>query len=312
MQDDIVVSYVVTVFNKEPYIGCTVKSLLQQEGKIPSEYIFVDDVSSDRSVEIIREKTANIPNVTIIENTVNEGPSIRLNQGARIARGKYLQFIDSDDILAANATQVMLSLMERHNADMVHGGWERTNIESVKLLGRRVPDNAPYKMSEEPYKFIFSERIRRMSQMVRRNSFMEAGGCDERVFIQDESLGLRLARVIKKIILLEAPVLLIPQVEGELSLNVSQLNHDRFLAHYDMLMDFPDLDETIRHQLYRRCVSSAWKQQRHDKPLLLALATPEFSRYLFSKCKMPMADTNHLQAMKQLFDHIRGVRRVHQ
>ena len=121
MQDsDIVVSYVVTVYNKEPYIGYTVASLLTQEGNIPSEYIFVDDVSSDRSLEVIAEATRGIANVTVVKNMVNRGPSVRLNQGARLAKGKYIQFIDSDDIMAANATAVMLRLIEQYNADVVH------------------------------------------------------------------------------------------------------------------------------------------------------------------------------------------------
>ncbi|MDE3060917.1 MAG: glycosyltransferase family 2 protein, partial [Pseudomonadota bacterium] len=236
---DITLSYVVTVYNKEPYVGYTARSLLQQEGGIPSEYIFVDDVSTDRSLEVVREATQGVPNVTIVANSDNRGPSVRVNQGAKLARGKYLQFIDSDDILAANAASLMLKLMEKHDADVVHGGWEKTNIASAALLGRRADENASYKIGEDPKTFVFSERMRRMSQMVRRGTFLQAGGCDEGVFVQDESLAIRLARVARRIVLLNAPILLIPKVEGELSRNILQTNHDRFLASCHMLRDFP-------------------------------------------------------------------------
>ena len=307
--NDIIVSYVVTVYNKEPYIGHTVASLLLQEGEIKSEYIFVDDVSTDRSLDIIAEVTKNIPNVTIIKNTVNKGPSIRLNQGARIAQGKYLQFIDSDDIMAANATRVMLGLMEKYDADVVHGSWNKTNIRSVDLVGRRINEKAAYKVSDHPLDFVFKERIRRMCQMVRRETFLDAGGCDESVFIQDESLGLRLARVAKRFVLINAPVIFIPELEGELSQNVSQLNHDRFLASYDMIKEFPTLDETTRRRLYRRCISARWKQERLMRGTL-ALFSPIFTYYVKSKwCLLPV-DVSRLDEANQFFVLLKGVRRV--
>lgn len=309
MSGDITVSYVVTVYNKEPYIGHTIASLLQQEGNIPSEYIFVDDVSTDRSLDVIAEATRGVANVTAVKNSQNAGPSIRLNQGAKLARGTYLQFIDSDDILAANATQLMLSLMERCQADVVHGQWERTETESAQLIGRRVRDDAPYIVSDTPLAFVFEQRIRRMAQMVRRDTYLQAGGADERVFIQDESLGLRLARVARRFVLLKAPILLIPKVEGELSRNVSQLNHDRFLASYGMLKDFPELDEITRRRLYGRCLSSAWKQQRQMHGIG-ALQLPIFWDYIQSKLLSPRVNEAALTRMEQFFAQIPGVRRT--
>ena len=307
--DEIVVSYVVTVYNKEPYIGYTVASLLGQEGGIPSEYIFVDDVSNDRSLDVVAQATQNIPNVTIIKNSVNRGPSIRLNQGARIARGKYLQFIDSDDIMAANATAVMVKLIEQHDADLVHGSWDKTNIKSAELVGRKISEGATFKVSDKPLDFVFKERIRRMCQLVRRDTFLNAGGCDEGVFIQDESLGLRLARVAKRFVLLNAPVIFIPQIEGELSRNVSQLNHDRFLASYHMIVEFPQLDDITRRRLYRRCVSSRWKQERLMRGPR-SIFTSLFIRYVQSKWQLLPVDRSWLDETNHFFRQLTGVLRV--
>lgn len=307
MQNEIVISYVMTVFNKEPYIGYTVESLLTQQGNIPSEYIFVDDVSSDRSVEIVEERTRGIPNVTIVRNTTNCGPSTRVNHGARLAQGKYLLFIDSDDILAANASRLMLALMEKYEADVVHGGWEKTGIESAKLLGRCADDTAPHVVSDDPLNLLFTERVHRMSQMVRRDTFLKAGGCDERVFVQDESLALRLARVSKRFVLLKTPILLIPKLEGELSRNVSQCNHDRFLAQRNLLMDFPDLPEDIRRKLYRKCISAVWKQHQRDYGWK-AYFTKAFLNYVHSRLQYWPVDEAEVQRMTAYFAGIKGVR----
>jgi len=305
-----VISYVVTVYKKEPYIGYTTQSLLQQEGGLPAEYIFVDDVSPDRSVEVIEKITAGMSNVTIIKNTTNAGPSIRLNQGAKLARGKYLQFIDSDDIMAANASLTMLNLLEKHDADVIYGRWEKTDIESKDLIGRRINDDAPYKVSDSPLQFQFDERILRMTQMVRRETFFASGGCDEAVFIQDESLVPRLARVAKRFILLDAPVVLVPKVEGELSGNVAQLNHDRFLAMRNMILNFPDMDEAYRRLFYRRCISAQWKQKRHDAGMPAAMFTKEFVFYMRSRMKLLPPEETKIQEISHYFASLDGVRRV--
>ncbi|MFW0776850.1 MAG: glycosyltransferase family 2 protein [Rickettsiales bacterium] len=305
-----VISYVVTVYNKEPYIGYTARSLMEQEGNIPSEYIFVDDVSTDRSVEVLEEIAKGRDDITIIRNTENAGPSVRLNQGAQSAKGKYLQFIDSDDILAANASRIMMGLLEKHDADVIYGRWKKTGIKSASLIGERIDENAPYISSNNPMDFIFEQRILRMTQMVARDTFMASGGCDEKVFIQDETIALRLARVAKKFILLDAPVVLVPDVEGELSRNISQLNHDRFFAIHNMITDFPDLMETYRKRFYARCISAVWKQVRHDRGMPGALMSKAFMQYTFSKIFSPAVDFIRLQAMSDYFKNLKGVRRI--
>ena len=64
---DIDVSFVMTVYNKERYLPSVLKALLNQTGLKNPEFIFCDDVSKDRSVEIIEEMTKGIPNVKIFK-----------------------------------------------------------------------------------------------------------------------------------------------------------------------------------------------------------------------------------------------------
>ena len=95
---DIDVSFVMTVYNKEKFLPSVLKALLNQSGLKNPEFIFVDDVSKDRSVEIIEEMTKGLPNVQIVRNPKNQGISIRINQGIALAHGKYVRMLDSDDI----------------------------------------------------------------------------------------------------------------------------------------------------------------------------------------------------------------------
>ena len=127
------VSFVMTVYNKEYYLPSVLKALLNQTGLKNPEYIFVDDLSSDRSVEIIREMTQGIPNVKIIANKENRGISVRINQGIAEAEGEYTRMLDSDDIFPLDSTEKMLELARKHKADMVYGCFTKTGKEPQEL-----------------------------------------------------------------------------------------------------------------------------------------------------------------------------------
>lgn len=98
MAEEIDVSFVMTVYNKEFYLPSVITALLGQTGLKNPEFIFVDDVSSDNSVEIIRRMTEGVKNVTIVTNPYNRGISARINQGIALAKGKWTRMLDSDDI----------------------------------------------------------------------------------------------------------------------------------------------------------------------------------------------------------------------
>ena len=68
--DEIEVSFVVTIFNKEKFIKNMVNSLKSQEGLFSREYVFVNDGSTDRSMSILKEETKNLDNCHIINQKI--------------------------------------------------------------------------------------------------------------------------------------------------------------------------------------------------------------------------------------------------
>lgn len=303
------ISVVVTVFNKEKYLGDTARSLIEQDGELDVEYIFVDDVSTDGSLKALETATQGVHNVSIIKNSDNQGPSIRINQGVRMARGKYVLCFDSDDILAMNALKVMSEALEKHQADVIYGDWLKTEETGAVLLGKKLDESAPMDVSTTPLETVLEGRFLRMQFMARREVFLKAGGADERVFIQDESIPLRLATHAKRWIKLHDTVMFVPKVEGALSRNVSQLNHDRFYAHYNLLRDYPTLSEPQRRLVFRRAVSAGWKQIRFDKGLTAHFHWC-FSAYLKSKKANAVVDQALLEKLDQYMQALQGVRRA--
>ncbi len=274
------VSHIVSLYTKRNIIPTTLQSIMEQDGGFERELILMDDNSKDDTVEVAKQVTANFPHVQIKTHTDNKGPSVRLNMGAAIAKGEYLHFLDHDDILPANAIKVMYDLLQKTGAELVYGKWDITGKTPQELLGTRTNEEPNYAVSDKPLDVILDGKYKRMCLLVKKELFDKAGGFDTQVFIQDESLPLRLANAAKRIVVTDAFVNLVPKGEGNLSNDKTQLNHDRFMAYYN----FYKINKDLR--VYRRAVSAAWKQRRQmgNKYLPGVYLNWIFINYVISRC----------------------------
>jgi glycosyltransferase involved in cell wall biosynthesis len=305
------VSAVLTVYNKAGPLPATMRSLRRQ---MPDErlieYVFVDDRSSDRSLDVIREAMAGAPHLRIIENTENRGPSIRLNQGAEAARGQWLYLLDADDIAPAGTIEAMLDLLERERAEVIYGRTEKSLEPAEALLDRAVEAGAPYHVAEAPLRYIMKGGFVRMGLACSRDLFLRAGGADPRIFIQDESLPLRLAGHARRLIDWTAVVLLMPDPgagASRISSDKTQLHHDAFLAFAHALEDLGPAHPKVAPVLYARAVSAFWKyaMRKSGHPLL----QPAFWRYLEAKLLHPAPRPEVLAAMAAELRRLPGIRR---
>lgn len=117
-----VVSVVIPVYNSEEYIERCVNSLLEQTYQ-NLELIFVDDCSTDNSIELLRRVVDNSNQIgvrtVIAGNEVNSGPGRSRMVGAEYATGEFVIFIDSDDWFEKDMIASMVGTMERYHADAV-------------------------------------------------------------------------------------------------------------------------------------------------------------------------------------------------
>ena len=308
MENEIDVSFVMTVYNKEYYLPSVIRALLNQTGLKNPEYIFVDDVSTDKSVEIIREMTKGIKNVKIFANTENRGISVRINQGISAAEGKYTRMLDSDDIFPLDSTQKMVQLAEELSADMVYGTFTKTGKEPTELEHEFMNDNFTYDFDKDALRTVLTGRFTRMGQLIRTEVLQKAGGADERVFIQDESIPLRAALHARGIVKIHDNVVLVPKELGNFSGNKVQLDNDRFMAYCYMILDNPQLPADIRKMLYARALSAYWKFVKKTSRLPYLKAV--FFKYLISKVNPRLPDIQYLKKMQKIFLKLPNVRRI--
>ena len=118
---DAVVSIIVPVYKVEQYLSFCMDSLLQQTYPY-LEIILIDDGSPDRCPEICEDYAKKDQRVQVIHQK-NDGLSAARNTGIRAATGKYILFVDSDDMISQDACEVLVKKAEEYSADIVVGNY---------------------------------------------------------------------------------------------------------------------------------------------------------------------------------------------
>lgn len=114
-----VLSVVVPAYNVAEYLPACLDSLLDQTLR-DLEVIVVDDASPDECGEIADSYAARDPRVVVL-HTQNQGVGPARNTGVAAARGRYLAFVDSDDLVPARAFELMVNTLEATGSDFVAG-----------------------------------------------------------------------------------------------------------------------------------------------------------------------------------------------
>jgi glycosyltransferase involved in cell wall biosynthesis len=106
-----IVSVLMTAYNREEYIAQGIESVLISTLS-NFELIIVDDQSNDRTVEIAESYAAKDTRVKVFVNEQNLGDYPNRNKAASHALGKYIKYLDSDDLIYPHGLEVMVRSME--------------------------------------------------------------------------------------------------------------------------------------------------------------------------------------------------------
>lgn len=128
-----VVSIIVPVYNAEQVLGRCIESVLKQDYK-QFELILVNDGSKDNS-GIICDKYASQDDRIRVIHKLNTGVSDTRNTAITVAKGEFLQFLDSDDWITPDATRLLVSTAKEQQCDMVISDFYRVIGERVSPKG---------------------------------------------------------------------------------------------------------------------------------------------------------------------------------
>ncbi len=130
------VSVIIPIYKVENYLDECIQSIVAQTYK-NIEIILVDDGSPDRCPQLC-DKWAEKDNRIRVIHQKNGGLSVARNSGLKVAAGKYILYVDSDDYLKTEAVERLVSVAENNNAEIVATSYsltENENASSPRLSG---------------------------------------------------------------------------------------------------------------------------------------------------------------------------------
>lgn len=148
MDESILVTIGVPVYNVEPYVEkCLLSALNQTYQNL--EIIVVDDCGTDASMDVVRRLQETHPRgkaLKIYRQPYNRGPGEARNVAIDHAKGKYLYFLDSDDYMALNAIERMLLEAEKHHTDVTIASMQAINDKSQTKVAYTAADGYAYQV----------------------------------------------------------------------------------------------------------------------------------------------------------------------
>lgn len=137
------VSIISPVYNSEKFLVEMIESVIAQTYS-DWELIFIDDCSTDGSVALIENHLKNEPRLRLIKLKQNIGAASARNLGIRSASGRFIAFLDSDDMWLPHKLERQITFMQKHNHPFSFTSYYRIDAEGNELIQVGVPSKITY------------------------------------------------------------------------------------------------------------------------------------------------------------------------
>lgn len=260
------VSVVIPCYNDENYVGEAIESAFEQSHP-HLEVIVVDDGSTDDSPAMIRSFGDQVR----CERQFNQGAPAARNRGLEMAQGKYIKFLDADDVLVEDCIERQVrqaeDLPEDKKAivfgDAIWVGEDGNELDGYDNLRGRKPD-------ENPVTHLLHSNPLTSCPLHRREYLMEVGGFDTSLpRSQEHDLHLRLALAGVEFVYEPTPTYSFRQHEGTSRISGRSYAEQGLMMHYELVERHARLIEEYRgslsDEIRQALAQSLW---RHGRAIL--------------------------------------------
>lgn len=288
------------------------------------EFLVVDDASTSPEWQNIKQELKLNPKVKLIENQDNKGPAIRINQGFTHANYDLLFFIDSDDIINPQAVELMYYIMtenyqstpkpllkefiNKYNIqqpiELIYG--KAINVEKfiehpIQLQHLEYSNTPLSTFLDDPHIHLASACTKELAQ--------KSGGCNPKLFIQDESLALNLHFYANQSLFLNYPSGL--RFHGDtpqLSIHKTQQHYDTFFTYlYFLEQHHHQLSAYQYNKILQKLIGQYYKHCKAHKKVTLAILLSYLGSKLNSKLVWKLYKKTIVSTMTQLKSQVRVV-----
>jgi len=126
------ISIITPSYKSEKFIRQTIESVLVQSYQ-KWEMIIVDDVSPDNSNEVIEEYCKKNSRIKLIKLKKNSGPAVARNRAIKEAKGRYIAFLDADDLWEPEKLEKQLAFMKENDLAFTYSSYDLIDEEGNDL-----------------------------------------------------------------------------------------------------------------------------------------------------------------------------------
>lgn len=134
---DPTVSIITPAFNAEKLVQATIDSVLSQSFS-DWEMLVVDDFSRDATCQVVERAGSRDSRVRLLRHTVNQGPAAARDTAVQVARGRFIAFLDSDDLWLPGKLERQLAFMSANAAPLSFTQFRRMSAAG-DVVGRLIP-----------------------------------------------------------------------------------------------------------------------------------------------------------------------------
>lgn len=246
------VSVLMTAYNREQFIAAAIESILVSAYE-NFELIIVDDCSDDHTLEVSKQFAAKDKRVSVYVNEQNLGDYPNRNRAAYYATGKFIKYLDSDDIIYPHSLKVMVEAMER----FPDAGFGLSAAGDV---------SGPYPTCISPHETYLEHfngygHFNRApgSSIIKKEAFDKVGGFSGKRMIGDNELWFTLSRYY--------PMVKLPRDLVWDRVHAGQESKSDYAKEYAQLREFV-LKEALNHPdcpLSKAEINDVWKKEKRVK-----------------------------------------------
>lgn len=248
------VSIIVPVYKVEQCLARCITSIIDQSFQ-DYELILVDDGSPDASGKICELFSSKYSKIKVIHQN-NQGLSAARNTGLNIARGEYVTFIDSDDVIHFQYLEILVNEIERNHADIAMCDFIRCeNFINVECRYKKeienyhvdilTPNIAINKYFDEDINHEVPKFVSACWKLYRRSLFDNIRYPYGRLF-EDEYVTYKLMYISKKIVVIDKPLYYYMVNHESITQTLSiQKKMDEYTAQLDRISFFSEKSEYI-------------------------------------------------------------------